>query len=71
MSRPRPVCERVEEFRRKKKGNQARITYDEFGEIFDMFGVAAQLCDPFQIINTAFYLGYIKGERSRKGGGAA
>lgn len=67
MSRIRPVKERVDEFRRSKKSNRARITYDEFEEIFKMFGVAVHFCNAFEIVNYCFYLGYIKGSRPKKG----
>lgn len=63
----RTVIERVEEFKRKKNANDAKLYYYEIAEIAEMFGVALNFCDAFEIISTAFYLGYIKGLRARKG----
>lgn len=64
----RTVKERVEEFKKKKSSHTAIMTYDEMTEIAEMFGAMLNFCDSFKIINTAFYLGYIKGSRAKKGG---
>lgn len=69
MSR-RTVVERVEEFKSKKSPRMAKMTFDEMSEIVQMFGPFLNFCDAFKIINTAFYLGYIKGQRAKKGGAA-
>ncbi len=63
----RTVIERVEEFKKTKKANTAKLYYREMVEISEMFGAALKFCDAFEIISTAFYLGYIKGLRARKG----
>lgn len=64
----RTAAERVEEFKRKKSSHTVKMTYDEMAEIAEMFGTMLNFCDSFKIINTAFYLGYIKGSRGKKGG---
>ena len=66
--RRRTVIERVEEFKEKKRPREAKMTFDEMAEIAQMFGALLNYCDAFKIINTAFYLGYIKGSRANKGG---
>lgn len=64
----RTVTERVEEFKKKKSSHTAKMTYAEMVEIMEMFGAMMNFCDSFKIISTAFYLGYIKGSRTKKGG---
>lgn len=66
----RTVTERVEEFKSKKSPRMAKMSFDEMSEIAQMFGPFLNFCDAFKIINTAFYLGYIKGQRAKKGGAA-
>lgn len=66
----RTVVERVEEFKSKKSPRTAKMTFDEMSEIAHMFGLFLNFCDAFKIINTAFYLGYMKGQKAKKGGAA-
>lgn len=66
----RTVVERVEEFKGKKSPRIVKMTGDEFTEIAQMFGPFLNFCDAFKIINTAFYLGYMKGQKAKKGGAA-
>lgn len=66
----RTVVERVEEFKCKKGQRMAKMTFDEMSEIAQMFGPFLNFCDAFKIINTAFYLGYMKGQKAKKRGAA-
>lgn len=59
----RTVKQRVDEFKLAKKENEAKLTFEEFGQI-------QELSNDFEIITTAFYFGYMKGWKKGKKGGA-
>lgn len=58
----RTVKQRVDEFR--KNNPKAKFMLDEMNEI-------AELGSKFDIIMTAFYFGYMKGQKVKKGGAKA
>lgn len=57
----RTVKQRVDEFR--KNNHKANFALDEMNEIMELDSM-------FDRIITAFYLGYIKGQKEQKKGGA-
>lgn len=58
----RTVKQRVEEFR--KNNGKAKFTLDEMDEIMELDSM-------FDIVLTAFYFGYMKGQKTKKGGATA
>lgn len=54
------VPEKVKAFLKKEK-NPAELYIEDMNEIYETGGI-------FNIINTAFYYGYMKGIKAKKGG---